>query len=113
MRDNGTEDLITLKDRVLILIGKRIKFIIKKDEFVELLCKEFILEHELFLGAWNREINNITVEKQLYYNNGTIYEKTKENYLNEIIMHYSVKPTIDTYLHSDIDEKTVNCINIL
>ncbi|MDD2376128.1 MAG: hypothetical protein PHD15_00500 [Clostridia bacterium] len=110
MRENGTEGLLALKNRVLVLMGKKIKFIIKKEEFLELLYKEFNIEHELFLGAWNCKINNITVENQLYYNNGVIFEKTKESYLSEMVMHYSVTSTMDTYLNPYIDEKK-NVIN--
>ena len=76
-RDNGSEGLITLEDSTLILVGKKIKFIIKRDEFLELLSKEFNIEHELFLGAYDCKINNILVENQLYYNNGSIFEKIK------------------------------------
>lgn len=75
--DNGTEDLITLKNNTLILIGKRIKFIIRKDEFLELISKEFNVKHELLLGTYRCKIDNVLVDKQLYYDNGTFFEKIK------------------------------------
>lgn len=75
--NNGTKDLITLKNSTLILIGKRIKFIIKKDEFLELLLKEFNIQHELLLGSYSCKIDNVLVYKQLYYYNGSIFEKNK------------------------------------
>jgi hypothetical protein len=72
-RDNGTDDLIALNNNILILTGKTIRFIIKKDEFTELLSKEFNINNELLLGSWNHRINKISITEQLYYNNGTIY----------------------------------------
>jgi hypothetical protein len=78
MRDNGTENLITLNNKVLILAGKKIKFIIKKDELLKLLSEEFNIKDELLLGHYIRKINNNSTKRELYYFNRAIYEKSKE-----------------------------------
>ncbi len=78
MRDNGTEDLITFNNKVLILAGKKIKFIIKKNELLKLLSEEFNIRNELLLGYSIHKINNNSTKKLLYYFNKAIYEKSKE-----------------------------------
>ncbi|MDF2866137.1 MAG: hypothetical protein K0R72_955 [Clostridia bacterium] len=77
MRDNGTKDLITLNNKVLILAGKKIKFIIKKNELLKLLSEEFNIRDELLLGYYIHKINNNSTKKELYYFNKAIYEKSK------------------------------------